>query len=29
MKEARRGDLPTFSSISDLMADLNTPDCAP
>lgn len=26
MKEARRGDLPSFDSVDDLMADLNAED---
>ncbi len=26
MKEARRGDLPSFDSVEALMADLNAPD---
>ena len=26
MKEARRGNLPSFSSVENLMADLNAPD---
>ena len=26
MKEARRGNLPSFATVEELMADLNTPD---
>jgi DNA-damage-inducible protein J len=26
LKEARRGNLPSFATVEDLMADLNAPD---